>query len=107
MIPVNWQWAVTESGIEAVEGTTSPSVVGLTSRYVIYSDKLLDTTRRGNHTFYEWPIHMAEKTWVDVTAFNQAFERAISYHLEDGMEAVNLKMLQASFQEAANIKARS
>ncbi len=50
---------------------------------------------------------MAEKTWVDVTAFNQAFRRAISYHLEAGMEAVNLNILQDSFREAANIKARS
>ena len=107
MILVNWQWAVTESGIEAIEGATSPSVSGLTSRYVIYSDRLLETTKRGAHNFFEWPVHMAEKTWVDINAFNEAFAKAIEYHQEGVLAAIDRKMLEASFQQATIVKAKS
>jgi len=100
VILVNWQWAVTEVGLEAIEGATSPSINGLTPRYFFNAERLLETTERGKSTFYDWPVHMAEKTWVDVDAFNEAFEKALEYHQEQYPDAVNPTMLEASFREA-------
>jgi hypothetical protein len=29
---------------------------------------------------YNWPVHMAEKTWVDIVAFIEAFTAALAIH---------------------------
>ena len=96
MILANWQWGITEIGVEAIEGATGPSIDGATPKYSINTERLLETTTRGKDVFYDWPVHMAEKTWVDVEAFNEAFKKALEYHAV----TYDKDMLASSFAEA-------
>lgn len=62
--PVLWQgrqWAVTEYGIEARDGT-----------YAISARRLHEDERRG----WSWHQQMEEKEWVDLADFDTAFEIA-------------------------------
>ena len=59
------QWAVTAYGIEARDGT-----------YAIAARRLAE--KRG--TVPDWPLHMAEKNWVDTNDFNTAFLVALALH---------------------------
>lgn len=71
LAPVSWkgvQWAVTDYGLEARDGT-----------YAIEKRRLLE--RRGER--YEWPEHMGEKGWVDMADFRRAF--AVALHLHHGV----------------------
>ena len=34
----------------------------------------------GNGKLYEWPIHMSEKTWIDMAAFEEAFRKALDFN---------------------------
>ncbi len=90
----NFQWAVTKSGM----ATVKPE-----ARYECHAKRLTETTDRMNGTFYDWPVHMAEKTWVDVEAFNEAFEQALEFHKGRYSPPVDRKMLEASFKEARRI----
>lgn len=65
----NAQWAVTGYGIECLEDP-----------YPIEARRLLETGHRQGITCYDWPVHMAEKCWVDVQAFHEAFVRALDLH---------------------------
>ncbi|HEY2245808.1 MAG TPA: hypothetical protein VGH70_00025 [Bradyrhizobium sp.] len=65
----NKQWQVTEYGLESVN-----EIIG--SR--IPCNLLLKI--RDSELLYEWLLHMAEKTWVDFAAFEQAFRVAIDWH---------------------------
>ena len=51
----NRQWAVTDSGLEAVIGETE---------YVIPAARLLAIDGIGGGKYYDWPLHMAAKTWI-------------------------------------------
>jgi hypothetical protein len=43
---------------------------------------------------------MAEKTWVDVAAFNEAFVKALELHKGKYNPAVDAELLKASLAEA-------
>lgn len=58
------QWAVTTFGIEALSGT-----------YYIEADRLAEDAGT-----YGWPMHMTEKSWVDVDDFCTAWLVAIALH---------------------------
>lgn len=61
--PVLWhgeQWAVTEYGIECRDGT-----------YAIAADRLLK--KRIGTNQYDWPLHLREKVWVDMSDFQKSF----------------------------------
>jgi len=60
----NNQWTVTESGMESRHHAPA---------YKIPADKLLEA-HRGH---YDWPEHMAEKTWVITPAFIEAYVAAL------------------------------
>lgn len=61
----NAQWAVTRLGIEHMgEGA-----------YCIEAARVAET--RHGSDLYHFPLHMAEKPWVDSDAFNEAFEVAL------------------------------
>lgn len=62
----NSQWAVTAYGLECLERGAPYAAEG--SR--------MNETRPGSD-LYDWPLHMAEKSWVDIEAFIQAFETAL------------------------------
>ena len=61
------QWAVTEYGIECRDG-----------RYAIPADRLSEL--RG--AVPDWPLHMAEKDWVEIHDFCTAFLVALAVHPE-------------------------
>ncbi|MBX3496620.1 MAG: hypothetical protein KF769_10290 [Parvibaculum sp.] len=90
----NAQWVVQEDGICPDEGLP---------QYDIEISRVFETTQRGDHTFYDWPVHMAEKTWVDARLFNEAFDRAIHHYSNVSGVPVDKDMLRASFAEALRI----
>ncbi len=65
------QWAVTEYGIEARDG-----------RYVIDAARLSETREFRGQRLPSWPLHMAEKSWVDVHDFCTAFLAALTCYPE-------------------------
>ena len=88
----NSQWNVTDYGIEA----KPPGSV-----YEIDGKRLLEITDRGRAgTFYDWPVHMAEKEWVDLSAFNEAFVMALTIHGAKLDGKVDAAMLHASIMHA-------
>jgi hypothetical protein len=61
------QWAVTEYGIECLDGC-----------YFIEANRILEEIE-GDHP-WPWPCHMAEKEWVDADEFATAWLVAIVLH---------------------------
>ena len=90
----NAQWAVTDYGIETVKPEAS---------YEIDAGRLTEMSERSNGTFYDWPVHMAEKEWVDIEAFNEAFAEALEEHEGRYSPEVDLALLAATFTEAYRI----
>jgi hypothetical protein len=58
------QWAVTEHGIECLDGT-----------YSIAKDRLLEGPRN-----WRWPGQLSTKTWVDIDEFTTAWLIALALH---------------------------
>ncbi len=67
----NHQWKVTDYGVESVKPAPT---------YHFYAERLLEERGAGDGEYYDWPAHMAEKSWVDIRAFNEAFAKAIELH---------------------------
>ncbi len=65
------QWAVTEYGIEARDG-----------KYHLPAERLSETRLYQGHELPDWPLHMAEKTWVDIHDFCTAFMVALACYPE-------------------------
>lgn len=65
------QWAVTEYGIEARDGT-----------YPIKAERLSETREYMGQQLLDWPLHMAEKDWVDIHDFCTAFLVALACYPE-------------------------
>jgi hypothetical protein len=61
----NEQWAVTDYGLECADGS-----------YPIEKRRLPEL--RGD--VYDWPVHMAEKNWVNLPLFLEAFREALVHH---------------------------
>jgi hypothetical protein len=72
--------------------------------YEFELSRVTETTKRGQHDYYDWPVHMASKTWVDVRLFNEAFDRALRFHAEQSGEPINEDMLRESLLEAHRIE---
>jgi hypothetical protein len=81
---------VTDYGVESV-------TPGAPYHYHFDKGRVLET---GNHRgeLYDWPVHMAEKTWVDIGAFNEAFVKAIELHGYG--KQVDRAMLEKSLERA-------
>jgi len=67
----NHQWEVTDYGVESKRPAPT---------YNFEAARLLETADHGHGPMYDWPVHMAEKTWVDIEAFIEAFEQALAIH---------------------------
>ena len=93
----NAQWIVEEDGMGPVE-TLPP--------YDIAIERVFEITKRGDKTFYDWPVHMAEKTWVEAPLFNAAFDRAIRHYSKASGQPIDESMLRASYEEALRIGMR-
>ena len=65
------QWAVTEYGIEARDGG-----------YHFPAERLSEVREYAGQQLPDWPLHMAEKSWVDIHDFCTAFLAAIACYPE-------------------------
>lgn len=69
----NQHWAVTSLSLES-----RPPL----PPYRILAGELLSTRDDGDGPYYEWPVDMALKTWVEIDSFLEAFVQAILQHLK-------------------------
>ena len=93
----NAQWIVEADGMGPVE-TLPP--------YDIAIERVFELTDRSGQTFYDWPVHMAEKTWVDAGLFNEAFDRAIRHYSKVSGEPIDEARLKASYEMSHRVAAR-
>ena len=87
----NSQWVVTDYGVDTVEGQPE---------YPFEAKRLVDLGRAGQGDLYTWPVHLAEKSWVDIEAFVEVFIKAIEIHKGKYTGEVDPKVLGASIEEA-------
>jgi hypothetical protein len=100
----NWQWRVTDFGIEAIRGAQSDGIEGTTPNYEIDAKRLIEKGERDGEELYAWPIHMAAKTWVSVDAFIEAFKAALKEHAQNYEGDVDSDMLERSIEAARHEK---
>jgi hypothetical protein len=93
----NAQWIVEDDGMGPVKSLPP---------YDIAIERVFELTERGAQKFYDWPVHMADKMWVDVGLFNEAFDRAIRHYSRVSGEPIDEEMLRASYAEAYRIAGR-
>jgi hypothetical protein len=74
----NHQWVVTSYGIEAMGH----------NHYNVPMERLA-TLREGHPGAADWPLHVAERDWVDIEAFLEAFFYALDHHRPEGHELVD------------------
>jgi hypothetical protein len=84
----NRQWRVTAYGLRSIEPAPT---------FKLSAERFLETNRA---EFYDWPVQMAEKNWVDIEAFIEAFTRALSLHAGKLNEAADPAKLRASIAKA-------
>lgn len=94
----NHQWSVTDYGVESVRP-------GAPYHYHFDKSRLLETGNHGGE-MYDWPVHMAEKTWIDIEAFIEAFVKALDLHTGSYRGAVDQVMLEKSIERARREAAR-
>ncbi|WP_156373702.1 hypothetical protein [Rhizobium sp. Leaf386] len=93
----NNQWRVTETRLQTAPGTM---------QYEIDAHRLLETTPRGAKTYYFWPVHMAEKLWVDYSDFQNAFIKAIDLLNGKYEGKLDSEMLEESLALGRGLKNR-
>lgn len=87
----NHQWSVTDYGVEAVKPAPY---------YHFDKSRLLETGNRGDESYYDWPLQLAEKTWVDIEAFLEAFVKALELHAGSFLGKVDEEKLSKSLARA-------
>lgn len=93
----NGQWEVTEFGLESVRP-------GTPMEYLIEASRLLESNGAGQGTYYDWPVHMAVKTWTNIELFIEAFDAAIKHHKGKLTQEVDAEKLKATYSEARRRK---
>ena len=88
----NHQWQLTNNGLE--------TVAELVDSYIPRS-RLLNLRTGGSESLYEWPLHMAEKTWLDYGAFEEVYRIALQQHSQ--LAEVNLDRLEKSIEKGRDI----
>lgn len=94
--PIIWrgkQWAVTDFGIERLDGT-----------YYISADRLGEKNV-GKPDYPAWPLHMAKKTWVDIHDFCTAFLVALAFFHDE--HSLSQPEILDALQMAVRAKERS
>lgn len=86
----NAQWVVTPEGVKA------PTEGG----YWIDMGRIGRTTERRGISYYDCPICLAEKEWVDRPLFFEAFVFALRFHSRQTGEAIDEAMLGRSYIRA-------
>ena len=92
----NHQWKVTPVGLISLNKGDG---------YQIDASRLTEITHRGCIA-YDWPVRMAEQSWVDLDAFVEAFQRALIHHGDKLHFTINCKVRAASTKSARSIKMR-
>lgn len=88
----NRQWVVTPDGIEGISDEL---------RYWIAMERVLEKTERNGFTYYDWPVHIAEKECVRVRPFLEAFVAALRFHARHAGVEIDEEMLARSLKYAA------
>lgn len=91
----NEQWAVTKFGLEAVRPGAP--------EYLISAERLLESGGVAGGQLYDWPSHMAEKTWIDLAAFVEAFRKALKIHEGRYPGTVDAGLLEKSIEKAYSV----
>ena len=93
----NHQWAVTETGITVLEPANIYPDIAAT--------RLTEMSGAGRGKFYDWPVHMVEKTWVDPEAFIEAYVKAVELHGARCKPPADPAIVARSFAEARRVAA--
>jgi hypothetical protein len=93
----NHQWAVTKYGVE----TVPPE-----SKYHFEASRLTEMRGDGEDGIYDWPVHMAEKTWVNIESFIDVFKKALELHVGRYAPPVDSSVLAKSLAAARREAAR-
>jgi hypothetical protein len=91
---VIWQnddWQITSTGLSSRKQNYEIRIVQL--------DELRDVAAR----IAMWPLQMAEKSWVDIGTFTEAFQQALVVHMPDALDRLDLS---TSFAIAHEIVAK-
>lgn len=91
----NTQWKVTDFGL---------SGTGEHAYYHIAAYRLADEYDSTRGKLYSWPAHMAEKKWVDVDQFNEAFAFALDFHASKYKPPLSARLLQRAIDAAHRIR---
>lgn len=75
----NDQWVVNDDGLQSV-------TPGAPYEYYIAAERLLEKAGAGQGKFYDWPVHVCGKTWVDKPAFIEAYRKAVEVHQADRVD---------------------
>lgn len=94
----NAQWEVTEDYVKAKEGSQAPDG-SMTGWYEFSVERLTETTNR-ERTYYDWPLHMAEKSWVNINLFIEAFGAALQAHKRRYEGDVDIEIFTSSILKA-------
>ena len=89
----NGQWAVRSWGLQSVKP-------GAPYEYNIAASRLLEKMGAGGGELYDWPYHMAEKNWVNIDAFIEAFGKALEEHKGKYNADVDTELLKLTYQKA-------
>jgi hypothetical protein len=89
----NAQWVVNEYGLQSKKP-------GAPYEYNIPAERLLERAGAGRGDVYDWPLQLAEKTWVDIDAFIEAYQKALDAHAGRYKGSVDPKLLSQSLGEA-------
>ncbi len=85
------QWVVTPDGIEGVSDDL---------HYWIAMERIYEQTERDCITYYNWPVHIAEKECVPVRPFIEAFVEASRFHARRTGMKVDEEILARSLKYA-------
>ncbi|MBL4747582.1 MAG: hypothetical protein JKY17_01955 [Magnetovibrio sp.] len=85
----NNQWSVTDKGLETIHPAP---------QYFIDKGRLTETSGLEQGTIYVWPAQLAEKTWVDIEAFIEAYIKALEIHEGHYSPALDSSMLETSLK---------
>jgi len=89
----NLQWRVTEWGLQSIRP-------GALSEYNIAAYRLLERAGSGGGRFYDWPVHMALKDWVDFESFMDAYLNAIEAHRGTYQGEMDRQLMDKTIEEA-------
>jgi len=85
----NEQWRVDENGIKARRPAPT---------YEISASRLTESTR--DTSYYDWPVHMAEKTWVQPEQFIEVCTQALQLLAGNYVPVADPTKLKASIAKA-------